>query len=171
MKRFSVVLLFGIAVLTALPVAAEPTSEPDPALRSAVATYWDAIAAADWSTTYGLEKSTQQGSEPIDPMTYYRRMESSPRYRTLNVESITQADATAKSIVSGQLVLPLGNKAFNIPRRFEAEWERIDQQWYHVATRVIPVVPPAAAGPDAAAASPSPAEPTPDGGDNGGADK
>ena len=83
-------------------------------------------------------------------MTYYRGMEISPRYRTLNVESITQADATATSIVSGQWSCRLGLRPSTFLRRFEADWERIDEQWYHVGTRVMPVVPPPGRGSDAA---------------------
>lgn len=162
MNRFLLPILFAASAVTGLSAATEQTVEPDPALRTAVDTYWEAIVARDWATAYTLEKSTQHAAEPIDPTTYYRNKEVSPRFRALSVESINQSDASATSIVSGTMVLPLGPKAFDIPRRFEADWEQIDEGWYHVGTRVIAFPPPAGESPDTAAA-PSPEAPGPDG--------
>jgi hypothetical protein len=114
------------------------TEQVDTALREQIVTYWTAVAERDWSTTFGLEKPPED-EEPINPLTYYRQKDAELRFRNWALESIeTQGADQATAQVKTTLILPLGERAVDIPRTFISEWQRIEGTWYHVSSAPKP---------------------------------
>lgn len=127
---------FSIAALLAVTSQALADTDTDHNLQSRVATYWRAAFERDWETTYRMEKAVIEEDPSLNPFQYYGKKGAEPRYRNAKVVSVEQDGDTAIAVVAVAIIFPGGAAAFDVPKFYKSEWERVHGDWYHVQSRL-----------------------------------
>ena len=122
----AVILLAGTGIAGADSGVAGGTTGVEARINS----FWDALVARDWYTTYWMEKGAQE-DPPRDALTYFDDMAKTARIAVYAIEGVQLEGNRATATISTEMVLILGGQGFAVPRLFSDHWVMVNGSWYH----------------------------------------